>query len=152
MSKTRSTTRRKRTKSTATRKVAKLMRDLDFCMFTTHAGRGGFHARPMSNNGEVEFDGDVWFFSAADSRKVREIKANPTVHLAYADLEDWRFVSMTGRAQVIRDPEKKAELWMDDLERWFDDGPDSEGIVLIKVTPSLVSYWTRSGSGDLRIK
>jgi general stress protein 26 len=152
MSKTRSTTRRKRTKSTEIKKVAKLMRDLDFCMFTTHAGRGGFHARPMSNNGEVEFDGDVWFFSAADSRKVREIKANPTVHLSYADLQDWRFVSMTGRAQVVRDPEKKAELWMDDLERWFDDGPDSEGIVLIKVTPSLVSYWTRSGSGDLRIK
>ena len=152
MSKTRSTTRRKHTKSTTVKKVAKLMRDLDFCMFTTHAGRGGFHARPMSNNGEVEFDGDVWFFSAADSRKVREIKVNPTVHLAYADLEDWRFVSMTGRAQVVRDPEKKTELWMDELEQWFDDGPESEGIVLIKVTPSLVSYWTRSDSGDLRFK
>src|SRR5688572_33175959 len=111
MSKTRSTTRRKRTKSTATRKVAKLMRDLDFCMFTTRTPRGGFHARPMSNNGEVEFDGDVWFFSAADSRKVREIQAEPTVHLAYVDLEDWRFVSMTGRARIVRDTKKKQELW-----------------------------------------
>jgi len=152
MSKTRSTSRRRHTRSTTIKKVAKLMRDLDFCMFTTHAGRGGFHARPMSNNGEVEFDGDVWFFSAADSRKVREIKTNPIVHLSYADLEDWRFVSMTGRARIVRDVAKKTELWMKDLEQWFDQGPDSNAVVLIKVTPSLVSYWTRKDAGALRIK
>ena len=152
MSKTRSTTGRKRTKSTAIKKVAKLMRDLDFCMFTTHTGRSGFHARPMSNNGEVEFDGDVWFFSEADSRKVREIKANPTVHLSYADLENWRFVSMTGRARIVRDTGKKTELWMEDLEQWFDAGPDSEAVVLIKVTPAVVSYWTKSDAGDLKIR
>ena len=128
------------------------MRDLDFCMFTTHTGRSGFHARPMSNNGEVEFDGDVWFFSEADSRKVREIKANPTVHLSYADLEDWHFVSMTGRARLVRDVAKKTELWMEELGQWFDDGPESDAIVLIKVTPSTVSYWTRKDSGDLRLR
>ena len=105
MSKTRTTTSRTK-RSTTVKKVAKLMRDLDFCMFTTRTARGGFHARPMSNNGEVEFDGDVWFFSSADSRKVREIEAEPTVHLSYVDLEDWRFVSMTGRARIVRDTKK----------------------------------------------
>ena len=68
-------------------KIAKLMRDLDFCMLTTHTKGGGLRARPMSNNGEVEFDGDVWFFSAADSRKVREIEATPRVQLSYVDLD-----------------------------------------------------------------
>ena len=106
----------------------------------------------MSNNGEVEFDGDVWFFSAADSRKVREIEAEPTVHLSYVDLEDWRFVSMTGRARIVRDAEKKHELWMEELEQWFDEGPDSDAIVLIKVSPSVVSYWTRNDAGDLKIR
>ena len=105
----------------------------------------------MSNNGEVEFDGDVWFFSAADSRKVREIEATPRVHLSYADLKQWRFVLMSGRARIVRDTAKKQELWMKDLERWFDDGPESEAVVLIKVTPSVVSYWTRSDEGELRI-
>ena len=57
----------------------------------------------MSNNGEVEFDGDVWFFSAADSRKVGEIEATPRVHLSYVDRDQWRFVSMTGRARIVRD-------------------------------------------------
>ena len=132
--------------------MARLMRDVDFCMFTTHTSRGRLRARPMSNNGAVEFDGDVWFFSAADCRKVREIKANPIVQLSYADLDGWRFVSMTGKAKVVRDLEKKQELWQKELERWFEDGPESEAIVLLKVTPSSVSYWTKTDEGELNLK
>ena len=105
----------------------------------------------MSNNGAVEFDGDVWFFSAADSRKVREIEANPVVQLSYADLDGWRFVSMTGKAKVVHDVGKKQELWQKELERWFEDGPESEAIVLLKVTPSSVSYWTKTDEGELSL-
>jgi len=43
-------------------RIAKLMAAMDFCMLTTRTKGGRLHARPMSNNGEVEFDGDVWFF------------------------------------------------------------------------------------------
>jgi general stress protein 26 len=137
--------------SNTIKKVAQLMRDLDFCMLTTHTKRGSLHTRPMSNNGEVEFDGDVWFFSAADSRKVREIETTPRVHLSYVDLDRWRFVWMTGRARIVQDPKKKQELWFDELRRWFDGGPESNGVVLIKVTPLIVSYWTKKDEGELRI-
>ena len=113
-----------------------MMRDLDFCMLTTHAADGGLHARPMSNNGEVEFDGDVWFFSEDETRKV-------------ADIENFRFLSMTGTATIVRDAGKKRELWMEELERWFDDGPDSEEIVLIKVTPTVVEYWNGEEQGEI---
>ena len=136
----------------AIKKVAKLMRDLDFCMLTTVAKRGGLHSRPMSNNGEVEFDGDVWFFSAADSRKIREIEQASTVQLSYADLANWRFVSMNGKARIVRSSQKKKELWLEELRQWFDEGPESDGIVLIKVTPSVVSYWTKNDEGELRLK
>ena len=30
---------------------------------------------------------------------------------------------------------------MKELERWFEDGPESDDIVLIKVTPHTVAYW-----------
>ena len=73
-------------------------------------------------------------------------------HLSYADLDDWRFISMTGRARIVRDAEKKQELWQKELEQWFDDGPESEGVVLIKVTPTAVSYWTKREAGELRIR
>lgn len=122
------------------RKVAEMMKDLDFCMMTTRS-EGGLRARPMSNNGEVEFDGDVWFFSAADSRKIRDIESDPEVHLSYADTQRFVFVSMGGAATIVRDREKKRQLWMKELERWFEDGPDSDDVVLIKVSPRKVGYW-----------
>ena len=132
-------------------KIAELMRDLDFCMLTTRARDGRLHARPMSNNGEVEFDGDVWFFSASDSRKVGEIEAEPRVELSYADTQQFRFVSMSGVAEVVRDTAKKQELWLEELRRWFEDGPESDDVVLIKVVPSVVAYWTGDGDGEITV-
>lgn len=137
--------------SNTIKKIAKLMRDLDFCVLTTQSMSGRLRGRPMSNNREVEFDGDVWFFSAAKSRKVREIEATPQVHLSFADLDRWRFISMTGRARIVRDPQRKQELWQEDLARWFEDGPESDSIVLIKVTPTVVSYWTKTEQGELKV-
>ena len=138
-----------RSKSVA--QIAKLMRDLDFCMLTTKDRSGSLRSRPMSNNGDVEFDGDVWFFSALDSRKVDDIEGDPVVQLSYSDTNAFLFISMTGEAAIVRDVEKKRELWIEDLDQWFDNGPDSEEIVLIKVTPSLVAYWSREDSGELAL-
>ena len=132
------------------KKVAKLMRDLDFCMMTTNSP-DGFRSRPMSNNGEVEFDGDVWFFSAADSRKVSEIEADAKVQLSYTDLERWLFIAMSGEASIITDVEKKQELWMKELEQWFEDGPESEDVVLLKVTPTQVAWWGKDEQDEVSL-
>ncbi len=133
------------------KKIADMMRDLDFCMFTTRGSDGALHARPMSNNGEVEFDGDVWFFSGADTLKVQEINEDPAVQLSFADLETFRFISMSGEATIVRDVAKKQELWMEELERWFEDGPESEDVVLIKVTPTRVAYWGGEEDGEITL-
>ena len=129
--------------------VAKLMKNLDFCMLTTRAEDGSQSGRPMSNNGEVEFDGDVWFFSDINSRKVREIEADPNVQLSFIDSKGFRFISMTGQAKTVKNKTKKQELWMKDLERWFPDGPESPEVILISVTPKTIASWTPDG--DTRI-
>lgn len=133
------------------KKVADMMRDMDFCMLTTHADNGQLRSRPMSNNGEVEFDGDVWFFSGADTRKVADIETEARVELSYADTQTFRFVSMSGTATIVRDVDKKRELWIDDLARWFKDGPESENVVLIKVTPTVVAYWQGEDQGEIAL-
>lgn len=114
-------------KKTAIQKIAKLMRDLDFCMFTTLPMRGGTHSRPMSNNREVEFDGDVWFFSAADSRKVREIKTNPNVQLSYVDLDGWRFLSVSGKARMCSRRGEKAGVVDERVGAVVRRGPGKRG-------------------------
>ena len=138
-------------KKASVKKIAELMAKLDFCMLTTFSEDGQLRARPMSNNGEVEFDGDVWFFSAADSRKVSEIEEEPRVQLSFSDTKNYRFISMSGEAEIVRDVEKKEELWLEELERWFDEGPESDEIVLIKVTPSVVEYWNGEDNGELTL-
>ena len=131
--------------------VADMMRDLDFCLMTTQDGTGALRSRPMSNNGKVEFDGNVWFFSGAATRKVADIEATPEVVLNYARTEDFTFIAMSGNARIVRDAAKKRELWQKDLERWFTDGPDSDDVVLIKVTPTTVAYWMGEEDGEVHL-
>jgi len=50
--------------STMTMKeLSKAMGEIDFTMLTTRTEGGQLATRPMSNNGEVEYDGDSFYFS-----------------------------------------------------------------------------------------
>lgn len=135
-----------------TKKIAKIMRDLDFCMFTTFTKSGDMFARPMSNNRNVEYDGDVWFFSPSDSRLVAEIQSNPRTQLSYMDTKQFRFISMSGSTEIVRDVAKKRALWEKSMEQWFPDGPESENVVLLKVRPTLIAYWTGEGDGEFTVE
>ena len=130
------------TTTTELASVAKLLKKLDICMLTTRAGGGLLHGRPMSNNGDVEYDGDSWFFAQEGSRKVVEIDADPQVELAFIDTPNGTWINVEGEASVVRDdPERKRELWQKDLERWFADGPDDPDVVLIKVSARHIDAW-----------
>jgi len=50
-----------------------MVKDIDFCMLTTIDEDGDLRSRPMSVNGDIDPDGDLWFFTAASSHKVSEI-------------------------------------------------------------------------------
>ena len=139
------------------REVVDLIRGIDICMFITHADER-IVGRPMSNNGNVEFDGDNWFFSARASGKVEAIAKNPRVELAYVATERGTWVSIEGRAEVVEDDAKKRDLWEKDLQAWFRGGPEDDGVVLVKVNAERVHAWTEGqelviepGSGVERI-
>jgi general stress protein 26 len=133
--------------TTDLRAVAELLAKLDICMLTTRAGDGALHGRPMSNNGDVEFDGDSWFFARDDSRKVVEIEATPTVELAFIDTANGVWINVEGSATIVRDDvERKREMWHDALDRWFEDGPEDPEVVLIKVEAAHIDAW--SGEED----
>ena len=55
------------------------------------------------------------------------------------------WVSLTGRAAVVDDRAKKRELWNSVVEAWFPDGPDDDGVVLLKVTGDSAEYWDSPG-------
>jgi general stress protein 26 len=41
----------------------------------------------MSNNREVEFDGDLWFYTYGSSHKVDEVGRVPKVNASFADVD-----------------------------------------------------------------
>ena len=123
-------------------KVAELLKDERTGLFTTIAPDGTLISRPMAMQ-EVEFDGDLWFFAERNSRKVQHITANPQVNVSTSGSSSW--VSLTGHAVVLDDPEKKRTLWNAVVEAWFPDGPEDPDVVLLRVDAASAEYWDSPG-------
>ena len=136
--------------------IAEKMRDMDFTILSTRAESGAISGRPMSNNREVEFDGDSWFFSCDDAHSVADIERDPRVGLGFqgkAGALGLRpfFLAIEGRAELIRDKAAFKEHWTSGLDRWFEQGVDTPGLVLIKVSAERLHYWNGSDEGELRV-
>ena len=107
--------------------LAAAMRKIDFTMLTTVAPDGGLAARPMSNNADVEYDGDSWFFSYEESRKITEIEGIDDVSLTFTAAASLLgkpgiFIAVEGTASLIRDKSAFEEHWVSGLDRWFPEG------------------------------
>lgn len=130
--------------------VAKLVERATICMFTTMTPDGQHVARPMAVQ-EVEFDGDLWFFAYAESAKVGEVGANPQVNVSFSNSKQSEWTSIAGRAEVIVDRAKAEELWSAPLKAWFPDGPETAGLVLLKVHADAAEYWSGPSSKVVRL-
>ena len=51
------------------KRLREMIKDIDFCMMTTVDEDGDLRSRAMSVNGDVDPDGDLWFFTGASSPK-----------------------------------------------------------------------------------
>ena len=136
--------------------VSKKMRDIDFAMLFTRAANGALAGRPMSNNGDVEYSGDSFFFTFEESHTVSDIENDATVALSFAGSKGLLgmrplFISVEGKATLIRDKSAFAAHWTKDLDRWFKNGIDTPGVVLIKVKASRLHYWDGEEDGEIKL-
>lgn len=135
--------------------LAEKMKDIDFCMLATHHD-GAIAARPMSNNREVAWDGDSWFFTWADSLMVRDIAADRRVTLSYqgkSGLLGQRpfFVAVEGDGDIVRDKAAFAEHYTTDLDRWFEQGIDTPNLAMIHVHATRAHYWDGEDEGEVAL-
>jgi len=129
--------------------VAERMRELDICMLSTRTD-DGIASRPMSNNAQVEYDGDTWFFARRASAVVREIETDPTVALGYIATERGTWIAIDAEAAIDHDANHKRERWFEELRRWFENGPDDPEVVLIRATATRIRAW--GGDTDLDVR
>lgn len=135
-----------RTQADDLQKLRELVKDIDFCMLTTVDENGDLHSRPMSSNGDIDPDGDIWFFTAASSHKVSEIAKLPKVNVNFADPDNQRYISVSGRAQLVRDRKKIDELWRPEFKIWFPEGKDDPEVALLRVALERAEYWDSPSS------
>ncbi|HEU4834142.1 MAG TPA: pyridoxamine 5'-phosphate oxidase family protein [Pyrinomonadaceae bacterium] len=127
-------------------KLRELVKEIDFCMLTTVDEGGDLHSRPMSSNGDIDADGDIWFFTSASSHKVSEINKAPKVNVSFADPDKQRYISVSGTAQLVRDRAKIDELWRPEFKIWFPEGKDDPEIALLRVNLEKAEYWDSPSS------
>jgi len=130
--------------------ISKKMQKLDICMMTTQTKTGQLTSRPMSNNGDVEYSGNSYFFTFEKSRTVKDISENAAVNLGFAGPKDL-YISIAGTARLIRAKAKMEEHWLKELEQWFKDGIDTEGIVMIHVKAKRIKYWQQEEEGEVKV-
>ena len=119
-------------------KLAKIMKGAHIGSLTTVHEDGSLVSRPMGLQ-QSEFDGDLWFFTYAQSHKMSEILSRPGVNVTFENSGSW--VSISGNANQVDDKAKMSELWNPLLKAWFPDELETSGITLLKVEATSAEYW-----------
>ncbi|WP_416356492.1 pyridoxamine 5'-phosphate oxidase family protein [Aureimonas phyllosphaerae] len=137
--------------------ISDAMADIDFCMLSTRTESGDIAARPMSNNGDVAYEGDSYFFTYEEARTVSDIERDPKVGLGFQGKKGLLgkpplFISVEGRAELIRDKAAFEAHWTKDLEYWFKDGVDTPNLVLIKVHATRIHFWNGQDEGEVPMR
>jgi general stress protein 26 len=126
----------------AVKQAKELIDKAQTCFFcTAESVTGSSGARPMSVQ-EVDDVGKLWFLSADDSHKNREVERDPNVTLYFQGSPHSDFLTLRGRATISRDKQKIKQLWEPLAKTWFTEGVDDPRITVICVTPAEGYYWT----------
>jgi general stress protein 26 len=126
-------------------KLASLIKDIRFAMLTTVCPDGTLRSRPMATQ-QDEFDGVLWFFTSANEPKVREIQNDDHVNVSYADPDKNNYVSVSGRATLVRDKVIAKELWNPFFKAWFPKGLDDPQLALLRIAVEKAEYWDSPNS------
>lgn len=127
------------------KKLGELIKDIRIAMLTTALPDGSLRSRPMQTQ-DTEFDGTLWFFTGLESGKVHEIEDDQHVNLSYSEPSEQKYVSVSGKARIVRDRAKIDELWSTPLKAWFPEGKDDPNIALLKIEVESAEYWDMPSS------
>ncbi len=129
--------------------ISEAMKELDICMMATIADSGALESRPMSNNRQIDYKGDSYFFADGSSHVVKELAVNPQLCLAYQGRKQL-YISVSGRADLVRERAKMEKHWNPDIEKWFAQGLDTPGLTMIHVKADRIKYWQNQEEGEVK--
>jgi general stress protein 26 len=122
-------------------RVWTLIEKIGVCMLTTQSDMG-LHARPVEARADAsdKAAGLIYVVTDARSPKADEIAARPAVVLTFVDQREKAYLSITGRAKVLRDVAKTRELWRKTDELWW-SGYDDPNVCLLQIEAMTAELW-----------
>lgn len=125
--------------------LGELIDGIEVAMLTTHAADGSLVSRPVQTL-KLDADGELIFFTAANSHKIAELTDDADANLAYAHPGEHRYVSVRGRARMDRDDDTIDELWTIAQKIFFPDGRDDPNLMVLRIRVRDAVYWETADS------
>lgn len=119
--------------------VSAALKNLDYCMFVTMKANGVHVSRPMSNNRDVKYSGENYFFTSDETSVLSDLEISREVNLAYQGNE--LFISVSGKTEILRDQTAFEKHWRKSLDKWYPEGPRTKGLALIRVKAHSITVW-----------
>ena len=123
-------------------KIVSIMKDNSLHAYLATCDGDQPRVRPVSPI--VEDDMSIWVTTRGTSRKVKQMRQNPKICLAFVELPNGDKASIAiGEAQIIPDMEEKRRVWKlanFDLYEYFPNGPDSDDFCLLKIITKRIEW------------
>jgi general stress protein 26 len=132
------------------RKLREMIEGIEIAILTTIDADGCLHGRPMATQAMDE-EGVLWFYTADYAPKVQEVLLHAEVCVNYAAPDTQSYVSVSGKAELVHEPEKLKEFWKPELQAWFPQGLADPNLSLLRVDVESAQYWDASASKLVRL-
>jgi len=128
-------------------KFYELLKGFHNAMIVTHAN-GGLRARPMAI-AQLQPSCEMWFITDKDSAKAHEIDGDMRV-LVVCQNDSTAYISASGTAKVVHDPQKIEQIWREPFQVFFPKGKTDPSIALIRFKPDEGEFWDNGGFNKVK--
>jgi len=116
-----------------------IMRRRRYCLLAT-PGEGGVDARVLQPF-PPDRDLTVWLGTSRSSRKVAQLRRDPSATLAYQDDPGHACAVLVGRATVVEALAERQGRFMPFWRAFWPEGPGSDDFVLLRFEPVRIEVW-----------
>jgi general stress protein 26 len=121
-------------------RAARALERFEPAVLLTADGLGAIYA-PDAGGGD---DRTFWF--AADARTVLDWESHrrQIITLSYQSPDERVYLTLSGRAEVVTDPDVTAKVWRPTFRRWFPGGARDPRLLLVKFSAYDAEYYQTS--------
>jgi general stress protein 26 len=100
----------------------------------------GLRARPLEARPD-RYAGLIYFVTDIHAPTKMRSRPRPDVGLVFIDPNDKAYLSITGRACVMRNADQIKATWRKTDEVWWPGAPNDPDVCLLRIEPSTAELW-----------